>query len=422
MAKNVLYAQSGGMTSVINATALGVIEAARASDRMGRVLAARDGIIGVLDEALVDVDAEDPDTLAALRHTPGGAFGACRFDIGTPEDSPEQYERLVEVFCAHDIGYFFYNGGGGSMLTAQKVASIGERLGHPVTCIGLPKTIDNDLPMTDNSPGFGSTAKFIATAVREIECDLRSMATTSTKVFVLEVMGRHAGWIAAASALAAQREGDGPHLILFAERAFDRADFIRRVREAVDTHGYCMVVASEGLRCPSGAFFSVEQDSEVYGWEQLGGVAPKLVDIVERELGYKTHWAVPDYMQRAGSHLASATDVEQAYMLGRRAVEMALAGRNAVMPVIRRLGDEPYRWTIDAVDLANVADVEVPVPDTFITDDGYGVTEAGLRYLRPLVRGEAAPPYVDGLPEYARLEMVPVEKKLPPFDIGEPHA
>ena len=421
MGKNVLYAQSGGMTPVINATACGVIESVRAhGDALGRVFAARDGIIGVLTESLVDVDAESMDTVAALKHTPGGAFGACRFDIGAPDENPEQYERLVEVFKAHDIGYFFYNGGGGSMFTAQKVATIGERMGYPITCIGLPKTIDNDLPVTDNSPGFGSTAKYIATSVREIGYDLQSMATTSTKVFILEVMGRHAGWIAAASALAAREAGDPPHLILFAERQFDREDFLRRVRQTVDECGFCLVVASEGLRGPSGDFYSVERESDVYGWEQLGGVAPKLSDLVEHELGYKTHWAVADYMQRAARHLASRVDVEQAYMLGRRAVEMALEGQNAVMPIIRRISDEPYQWAIDSVDLGDVADIEVSVPDEFITEDGYGVTEAGLRYLRPLIQGETWPPFVDGLPDYARLELVPLEKKLPPFDPGEP--
>ena len=417
---NVLYGQAGGVTAVINASAYGVIQGVRRHrDRFGRIYAAREGIIGALREDLLDLEREEAATLDALRHTPGGAFGACRYDLGPLETHHHQYERLLEVFAAHDIGYFFYNGGGGSMVTAEKVHVAAQQMGYPLTVMGIPKTIDNDLAGTDTSPGFGSAAKYVATSVREAALDVASMAESSTKVFIMEVMGRHAGWLAAASGLAREQREDAPHLILFAEHPFHRLEFIQRVQETVDRVGYCVVVASEGLRDPDGRLLSVAEGSDVEDWIQLGGVAPNLAEMVRRDLGYKVHWALPDYLQRSARHLAAATDVEQAVAVGERAVELAVAGENGRMPVIRRESDEPYEWSVDAVDLARIADVETTVPEAFISEDGYHITEAARRYLRPLIAGEAHPPYAGGLPDYARLEGFPVERTLPAYELDE---
>ncbi|HUX81937.1 MAG TPA: 6-phosphofructokinase [Halothiobacillus sp.] len=412
MLHNILYAQSGGVTAVINASACGVIEtAARHPTHFGKVYAARDGILGVLREELYDLSREDPAELAALRHTPGGAFGSCRADLGTPESHPEQYDRLIEVLRAHDIGTFIYNGGGGSMLTAAKIAHFARDQGLDLTVIGIPKTIDNDLPQTDTSPGFGSAAKYIATSVREVSRDLSAMAGTSTKVFILEVMGRHAGWLAAAAGLAFEME-DPPLLLLFAEVPFNEETFSKALQDSVQRHGWCIVVVAEGLLCAGGVFCAQAQQSGVFGHEQLGGLAPQLAGL-SRRLGYKTHWAVSDYFQRSARHLASRVDVDQAYACGAEAVTYALKGKTDVMIAIRRTSDEPYLWTLEGVPLDDVADIELPVPRTFIRTDGYGITEAARRYLLPLIQGEDIPPFRDGLPVFAALKLNLVERKLP---------
>ena len=412
-ARNVLYAQSGGVTAVINATAAGVIETARRHpEAFGKVYAGRDGIIGALTEDLIDTSQESDETIAALRHTPSGAFGSCRHKLKGLEEAPAEYERLIDVFRAHDIGYFFYNGGGDSQDTSHKVSQIGERMGYPITCIGIPKTVDNDLPITDNCPGFGSVAKYVAVSVREAAFDVRSMARSSTKVFIMEVMGRHAGWIAAAGGLAAEFEGDAPHIIIFPEIAFDDERFLARVRDCVDTHGYCVVVVSEGARYPDGRFLSDAGTRDAFGHAQLGGAAPIVAEMIRTRHGYKLHWAVADYLQRAARHIASGTDVEQAYAMGRAAVEFARAGKNAVMPVIVRISDEPYAWEVGEARLAEVANVEKKVPRAYITEDGFGITEAGRNYLRPLIAGEDFPPFEGGLPTYVRLKNAPVPKKL----------
>ncbi len=414
--KNAFYAQSGGVTAVINASAAGVIETARRfPDDIGTVYAGRDGILGALHEDLIDTSRESDAAIAALRHTPGGAFGSCRHKLKGIADNRAEYERLVEVFRAHDIGYFFYNGGGDSQDTAWKVSQIGAELDYPITAIGIPKTVDNDLPITDTCPGFGSVAKYVATSIREAGLDVESMASTSTRVFILEVMGRHAGWIAAAGGLAAEHEGDAPQMILFPEIAFEREDFLARVDASVKRHGYCAIVASEGVRDADGNFLSEGGSRDAFGHVQLGGVAPRLAEMVKAELGHKYHWAVADYLQRSARHIASATDVEQAWAVGRAAVEFALEGRNAVMPTIRRLADDPYEWDIGAVELEQVANVEAKMPRDYITDDGFGITEAARRYLQPLIMGEDWPPYRNGLPDYVRLRNVAVDKKLPPF-------
>jgi len=410
---NALYAQSGGVTAVINASACGVIEAARrARGRIGRVYAARDGILGALTEDLIDLSRESPATIRALRHTPAGAFGSARYKLKGIEQNRAQYERLIEVFRAHSIGYFFYNGGGDSMDTALKISQLGAELGYPITCVGVPKTVDNDLPLTDCSPGFGSVAKYVAVATLEGAMDVASMARTSTKVFVFEVMGRHAGWIAAAAGLAGSKPRDPPHLILFPEIAFEQERFLERVRQCVTDYGYCVIVVSEGAKAPGGTFLADAGTKDAFGHTQLGGVAPVVAHMVREALGYKYHWAVADYLQRAARHIASRVDVEQAYAVGRAAVSYALQGMNAVMPAIRRRASRPYRWDIVPVSLADVANVEKTLPRHFISADSFGITAACRRYLAPLIRGEDYPPYRDGLPIYVHIKGVPVRRKL----------
>ena len=419
MLRNAFYAQSGGVTAVINATAAGVIETARARpEGIGRIFAGRNGIIGALTEDLIDTSHETPEAIAALRHTPAGAFGSCRYKLKGSADDRREYERLIEVFRAHDIGYFLYNGGGDSADTAHKVSRFGEEAGYPLVGVGIPKTVDNDLPVTDNCPGFGSVAKYVAVSVREAACDVASMALTSTKVFVFEVMGRHAGWIAAAGGLAAEHRDDAPQIILFPEIPFDEDAFLARVKEVVERVGYCTVVVSEGLRDPRGRFLSEAGTRDAFGHAQLGGVAPVVAGLINRKHGYKYHWAVADYLQRAARHIASRVDVEQAYALGRAAVEMALEGRNGVMPVILRKSDEPYEWEVGEASLAEVANVEKKMPREFIAEDGFSITPACRRYLQPLIQGEDYPPYRNGLPDYVRLRNVAVEKKLSPYRLN----
>ena len=411
--RNALYAQSGGVSAVINASACGVIETARKHRRqIGRIYAGRDGIIGALTEDLIDLSRESPATIRALRHTPAGAFGSARFKLKSLDQNRAEYERLIEVFRAHDIGYFFYNGGNDSMDTAWKISQIGTALNYPVICIGIPKTVDNDLPITDCCPGFGSVAKYVAVSTLEGGLDIASMARTSTKVFVLEVMGRHAGWIAAAGGLAGRKAAEPPHIILFPEITFEQAKFLERVRQCVGDYGYCVIVVSEGARYPDGKFLAESGTQDAFGHTQLGGVGPVVANMVREALGYKYHWAVADYLQRSARHIASRTDVEQAYAVGQAAVQYALAGMNAVMPAIKRLSSKPYRWKLVPVPLSEVANVEKKVPRHFITDDGFGITAACRRYLEPLIAGEDAPPYRDGLPCYVRIRGVSVRRRL----------
>lgn len=410
---NALYAQSGGVTAVINASACGLIEAARQHPgKIGKVFAARNGIIGALTEDLIDTSHESDADIAALRHTPAGAFGSCRHKLGSIEKNRAQYERLIEVFSAHNIRYFFYNGGGDSQDTAHKVSQLSQTLGYPITCIGIPKTIDNDLPFTDNSPGFGSVAKYVAVSIREAGLDVESMALTSTKIFILEVMGRHAGWIAAASGLAAEHEEDAPHIILFPEIPFAQEAFLKRVQDCVKKFGYCAIVVSEGVHNQNGDFISESGLVDAFGHKQLGGVAPVIAKLIKDNLGYKYHWALADYLQRSARHIASKTDVDQAYALGKAALEFALMDKNAIMPIIVREPGEPYRWSIGEAPLEKVANVEVSMPRHYITEDGFGITEDCRRYLSPLIRGEDYPPYHNGLPIYVKLKNVAVAKKL----------
>jgi 6-phosphofructokinase len=412
-ARNAFYAQSGGVTAVINASACGVIETARRhKSRIGKVYAGRNGIVGALQEDLIDTSRESAASIRALRHTPAGAFGSARYKLKKYEDNPAQYERLIEVFKAHDIGYFFYNGGGDSADTCLKVSKLADKLGYPIQAVHVPKTVDNDLPITDCCPGFGSVAKYVAVSIREAGFDVASMAKTSTKVFVMEVMGRHAGWIAAAGGLAAEKAGDAPHIILFPEISFDEEAFCARVKQCVEKYGYCAVVVSEGVRNSEGKFLADAGTRDAFGHAQLGGVGPVVAQLVKDKLGYKYHWAVADYLQRAARHIASKVDVEQAYAVGKAAVELALKGHNSVMPTIVRVSDEPYKWKIGLAKLEDVANKEKMLPRDYITADGFHITARGRRYLAPLIRGEDYPPYKNGLPQYVVLKNAPVRRKL----------
>jgi 6-phosphofructokinase 1 len=411
--RNAFYGQSGGVSAVINASASGVLQTARRyPDRIGKVYAGRNGIVGALTEELIDTSVETDAAIAALKHTPGAAFGSCRYKLGTIEEHRAQYQRLIEVFRAHEIGYFFYNGGGDSQDTAHKVSQFSAGLADPIMCIGIPKTVDNDLTITDCSPGFGSLAKYVATSVREAAFDLAAMSRTSTSVFVLEVMGRHAGWTTAACALAAEQEGDAPHVLLLPEVAFDESRFLAKVSEALARYDYCVIAVSEGVKGPDGAFLSAGAQ-DAFGHAQLGGVAPLIANLIGNRLGRRCHWAIPDYLQRSARHLASETDVEHAYAVGRSAVEFAIAGTSAVMPAIRRLSDAPYRWDIVEAPLSAVANREKLLPRDFISADGFGITDAARRYLAPLIVGETYPPFRNGLPDYVRLRNVVVPKRLP---------
>lgn len=411
--KNAFYAQSGGVTAVINASASGVIEACREhSDKIGTVYAGQNGILGALHENLIDTSKETATAIAALKHTPGGAFGSCRYKMKDLKDSSTEYERLVEVFKAHNIGYFFYNGGGDSADTCLKVSQISAKMGYPIQAIHIPKTIDNDLPFTDCSPGFGSVAKYVAVSTREASLDIASMAASSTKIFILEVMGRHAGWIAAAGGLAAEEAGDPPHIIVFPEIPFVREDFIARVAKTVNEKGYCVVVASEGANYADGALISGSLNKDAFGHQQLGGVAPTLASMVKHSLGYKYHYALADYLQRSARHVASKTDVEQAYAVGRAAVGKALEGKNAIMVTIERKDSKKYSWGLGESPLHKVANLEKKMPRSFISKDGFGITQKARDYLQPLIVGEDYPPYKNGVPHYPKLKKLLAPKKL----------
>jgi len=418
MTKNAFYAQSGGVTAVINASACGLIETARKhKSKIGKIYAGRNGIIGALTEDLIDTGKESAKAIAALRHTPSGAFGSCRYKLKSLDANRREYERLIEVFKAHNIGYFFYNGGGDSADTCLKISQLADTMNYPIQAIHVPKTVDNDLPITDNCPGFGSVAKYIAVSTREASFDVASMSKTSTKVFIVEVMGRHAGWIAAAGGLASSKDCEIPIVILFPEVAFNQKKFLARVDTLVKKFGYCTVVVSEGVHGADGNFLADQGLKDAFGHAQLGGVAPVVAGIIKQGLGLKFHWAVADYLQRAARHIASKTDVEQAYAMGKAAVEYAIAGHNSVMPTIDRTSNKPYKWKVGMAPLKKVANVEKMMPKNFITADGFGITEKCREYLEPLIKGEDYPPYKDGLPQYVRLKNVAVAKKLGAFKV-----
>ena len=413
--RNVLYAQSGGVTAVINATAAGVIEAGRKSNKINKILAAKNGILGALKEELIDTNLESKKEISNLKYTPGGVFGSCRYKLHDQKKDESEYQRLMNVFASHNIGYFLYNGGGDSQDTANKIANYANKSGSPVQCIGIPKTVDNDIPFTDNCPGFGSVAKYIAISTREAGLDVASMSETSTKVFILEVMGRHAGWIAAAGGLASLKKGDPPHLILFPEIPFNEKRMISKVRSTVKNEGYCVIIVSEGVQDRHGNFLSDAGIKDAFGHKQLGGVAPQIASIINSSLGYKYHWAVSDYLQRSARHIASLTDLKQAYAVGEAAIKFALEGENAIMPVIKRQKTINYSWKIDKVSLSRVANQEKKMPRSYITKDGFGITRLCKNYLKPLIQGEAYPPYRDGIPISASLKNRLIQKKLRKF-------
>ncbi len=418
MAKNAFYAQSGGVTAVINSSACGVIETARKhGDKIGKVYAGRNGIIGALTEDLIDTSLESAEDIAALRYTPSGAFGSCRFKLKSLEKNKREYERLIEVFKAHDIGYFFYNGGGDSADTCYKVSQLSEQMGYPIQAIHVPKTVDNDLPVTDNCPGFGSVAKYIAISTREASFDVRSMSKTSTKIFVLEVMGRHAGWIAAAGALAADKDNDIPVVVLFPEIKFDREKFMAKVKANVEKYDYCTIVVSEGAQYEDGRFLAEQGTRDDFGHAQLGGAAPVVAGMIREDLDLKFHWGVADYMQRAARHIASKTDVDQAYAMGQAAVEMALDGKNSIMPAIIRTSNDPYTWEVGSGELKDIANVEKMMPEDYISKCGFSITDACREYLVPLIQGEDYPPYENGMPKYVTLKNEGIPQKLEKFEI-----
>tara|TARA_X000000368_G_scaffold21057_1_gene16403 strand:- start:5 stop:1267 length:1263 start_codon:yes stop_codon:yes gene_type:complete len=411
--KNAFYAQSGGVTSVINASAAGVIETARKfPKKIGKVFAGKNGILGALEENLIDTSQESAKQIELLKYTPGGAFGSARYKLKGIQENRKEYERLIEVFKAHDIGYFFYNGGGDSMDTAHKVSQIGSEMNFPIASIGIPKTVDNDLPITDTCPGFGSVAKYIAVSTNEASLDVLSMAETSTKVFILEVMGRHAGWIAAASGLISNTRNDPPHIILFPEIPFNKKDFLKKVEKSVKQNSYCVIVASEGARYKNGKFLADSGNKDSFGHKQLGGVAPVLAEMVKSSLGYKYHYAIADYLQRSARHLSSEVDLKQAYAVGEAAVKSAIKGEQSKMMTIVRKSNKPYKWTIGSTDLGNVANNEKMMPKKYITSNGYGITKVCKEYMRPLINGEAYPPYKGGLPVFCELKNKLVPKRL----------
>ena len=416
-AKNAIYAQSGGVTSVINATACAVIETARKSRNINKVYAGKNGVLGILKEELIDTSNEELKEIKKLMHTPGGTFGSCRHKLKDSNENKREYERLIEVFKAHDVGYFFYNGGGDSQDTTNKIAQYTKEAGFPVTCIGIPKTIDNDLPFTDNCPGFGSVAKYIATSTREAALDVKSMSQSSTKVFIFEVMGRHAGWLAASSGLAKTKGNSAPHIILLPEVPFNENKFLKKVKEVVKKEDYCVIVVSEGTKYKNGEFLADAGTVDSFGHKQLGGVAPRVAALINTKLGYKYHWAVSDYLQRSARHLSSQVDLDQAYAVGKAAVEFASLGENAIMPIIVRKKSKPYTWEIGKVELSEVANIEKKMPKNFISEDGFGITASCKNYLSPLIQGEARVPFTDGVIRTAHLKNKLLRKKLKAFKI-----
>ena len=413
MKKNAFYAQSGGVTSVINATAGALILEAKKHKEIGKVFAGKNGILGALREELIDTSKESISSIESLKFRPGGAFGSCRFKLKDLESSEKEYKRLIEVFKAHNIAYFFYNGGNDSADTAFKVSQISKKLNYPINCIAIPKTVDNDLALTDCCPGFGSAAKYIATSTLEASLDVQSMSETSTKVFILEVMGRHAGWMAASSALARSEKGDAPHIILLPEITFNQKNFLLTVKKIVKKNGFCVVVVSEGVKNSKGKFLSESSTKDAFGHAQLGGVAPYLAKLVSEKLKLKNHWAVSDYLQRSARHIASKTDLNQAEAVGVYAVKYAVQGMNGVMPIIVRGKGKKYSWKIEPALLSKIANLEKKLPKAFIGKNGMDVTSKAINYLSPLIEGESFPHFKKGIPEIKKLKLIEVKKKLP---------
>ena len=411
---NLLYLQSGGVSSVINVSACGVLEEAyRHSQLITGIYSAAFGIHGLLNEEIYDVTNLNKETLRAIRCMPGGVFGSSRHRIVDAHEDDSEYQRLLNIFRAHGISCFLYNGGGGSMAAAEKIADYCRTLNFPISCIGIPKTIDNDMEQTDNCPGYGSVAKFTATTTREAGLDVASTYTSSTKVLLMEVMGRHAGWIAAAAGLAQQEVDDPPHLIIFPERPLNKKDFLNKVDECVKRIGYCVVIVAEGARGEDGEYINANVTSS--GHRQLGGAAMVLAILIKELLGYKYHCVISDYLQRSARHLSSQVDVEHAYAVGSAAVRYALAGKDCVVPMITRISSSPYKWKINEVSLKVVANKEKFLPQSYISKDGYGISDTAREHILPLIQGEAYPIYQDGLPQMTRHRFPLLTKKLLPW-------
>ena len=409
MKKNAFYAQSGGVTSVINASASAVILEARKSAKIGKIYAGKNGILGALREELIDTSKESKKFIESLQYRPGGVFGSCRYKLKSIEDNLKEYERLIEVFKAHNIGYFFYNGGNDSADTALKISQISNKLNYPLQCIAIPKTVDNDLAVTDCCPGFGSVAKYVVTSTIEAALDVESMYESSTKVFILEVMGRHAGWIAGSSCLAQDSHPGAPHIILLPEVTFNQIKFLAKVKETVKKHGFCVIVASEGIKNSKGKFLAESDSKDAFGHSQLGGVAPRLAELINKKLQLKNHWAVADYLQRSASHLSSGGDRAHAYEVGKKAVQYALKGLNGVMPIIKRKSSTPYKWEVVPAPLTKIANVEKKLPPGFISKDGLGMTKRARSYFQPLIDGKVEDSKTTNY-QAGKMEMVP--KKL----------
>ena len=401
--KNAFYAQSGGVTSVINCSAYGVISKFKKDFSGSNIYASKNGIVGLLEGELYDL-SETKKPFQNLLDMPGGIFGSCRYKLPNLDDEAF-YKNLFVQLEKINIGYFFYNGGNDSADTCLKVAKAAEKYGYDLKAIAVPKTIDNDLAVTDNCPGFGSVAKYVAISAKEASLDIKSMCKTSTKVFVLEVMGRHAGWIAAAGELANNNEQTFVHKILLPEISFDEERFLSGVEQDVSEYGYSVIVASEGLKNKNGELYASSTEKDSFGHSQLGGLAPKIASLITNKLNLKNHWSVADYLQRSARHISSLTDIKQAVAVGEAAVKLAAEGKSGVMPIIKRISNSPYEWVISEGDLNQIANEEKTLPKNFISNDGFGITEAGRNYLQPLIEGESFPKFSNGTPLYEGLDL-----------------
>ena len=415
---NLLVAQSGGPTAVINSSIAGVIIEAGRHECIEEIYGGLNGVYGILHEELIDIGEENTRAIQRLKHTPGAALGTCRYKINfkkDPEQAQQDMDRLFDVFKAHNIRYFFYAGGNDSQDTTNKVHLEAQKRGYELRAIGVPKTVDNDLTHTDHCPGYGSVIKYNATTVTEVGADVQSMATDEGFCCIIEVMGRAAGWIAAGTVLAKHEPEDPPHIILMPEIPFDQDKFIAKVKENVDHHGCCVVVVGEGSKDTEGKEIGADNSHlDAFGHPVLAGAAERLADIVEPALNLKTRTVKLGYAQRAAAHYASETDVEEAFACGEAAVKAAVDGQSGFMVKLVRESDEPYRWTTGLQPLGDIANLERLIPRDWITEDGWLPNEKFITYARPLIQGELHLPSINGLPVFARLIKVKIEKKLPP--------
>lgn len=412
-----LVAQSGGPTCAINASIVGVIQEAGKHGCIEEIYGGLNGILGILNEELIDINEEKARTIEELKHTPGPALGTCRYKVDfkkKPDQAAKDMDRLFEVFQAHNIRYFFYAGGNDSQDTSNQIHQQAVQRNYEMRVIGVPKTIDNDLPHTDHTPGFGSVVKYNATTVMEVALDIGGMATDDGACCIVEVMGRSAGWIAGGTALAKKSLDDAPHIILFPEVPFEEEAFLARVKATIDRVKYCVVVVGEGLKRANGEEVGADKSRlDAFGHPVLSGAADRLAELVQGKLNTKTRTVKLGYAQRAAAHIASQRDLDEAVMCGEAAVKAAVDGRSGFMVKIVRSSNDPYRSTTDLQDLNDIANAVHHVPREWISPDGMMVTEDFLSYARPLIEGEPKIPYEGGLPRYAQLSRSPVDKILP---------